>query len=402
MKSFFKFIKHHYFVLLISLVVSYLFFYVLGNFINQEKSYYEATFYVENIEEFNDELLNDENFLNSIKNSAQKYENIDISKMLKNNDFTYQINEKDITIITKAKYYDQFFLSASNSVGTRAKTFIKDCVLKINSKATFKNQDTIVTLKGHFNQWYFALYGLVGTCFVLILLIIILSHYHIGIDEKRKILYDNQNFYKNCFCKNYWKMAFKPLRKVKDITTISMLFALMLISKFIPIPSGFGNLGLSFTYLFFAIIACIYGPVYGFLIGILSDTIGFFLTSSGGGVFNFGYTLQAAFSGFIYGLCFYKTKIDFSKSLIARFFVNIFMNAIYGSFLFIFVTYFNNEPSFNLMNYLEKVKYYMFLISLPKNILYLLPQSILLYFVLNSACKVLERFKLISKPIILN
>ena len=47
--------------------------------------------------------------------------------------------------------------------------------------------------------------------------------------------------------------------------------------------------------------------------GIFSDILGFVLTGSNGGVFNLGYTLQAAMTGFIYGICLYKSKISFSK-----------------------------------------------------------------------------------------
>ena len=88
-----------------------------------------------------------------------------------------------------------------------------------------------------------------------------------------------------------------------------MLFALMLASKLVSLPSGFGNLGLSFAYLFFSTIGLIYGPIAGLLIGFLSDVLGFFLFDTSGFSFFIGYSIQAMITGLIYGIMFFKTKI---------------------------------------------------------------------------------------------
>lgn len=403
MKNYLKYLRIHVLTLTIILCIGFLFSFFLADLINQNRSYYESTFVVDEIENFDDKLLIDEEFLNDIKSSNKNYENIDVEKMLSKNDFSYKINENEITIITKSKYYDTYFLKNSNAVFPRAKTFIKDIVTKIASGkcvVTF-NDENIGTLKNIINRWWFALYGMIATLFVeLIAAIFLMKLKTKNGEELATYKYNNETMFSSCFHKKYWKLAVRPLIKVKDITTIAMLFALMLVCKLIPLPSGFGNLGISFTYLFFAIISLIYGPVYGFIIGIFSDVIGYFLPTGGGGMFNFGYTLQAALTGMIYGLCFYKTKVSFSKVLFSRFLVNIFMNAIYGSFLYIFVAYFKTDPTMTFSRYLELVKYYFLLMSLPKNIVYLLPQSLLLYFVIKSVLPILVRFKLIEKEII--
>ena len=201
-----------------------------------------------------------------------------------------------------------------------------------------------------------------------------------------------------CFHKKYWKLSINPFVKVRDITVIAMLFALMLASKMLPLPSGFCDLGISFTYLFFAIICMIYGPVYGFVVGVFSDIIGFFMPN-GGGIFNFGYTLQAALTGVIYGLFLFKTKITFTKVLTARIIVNFVMNVIYGSFLYIFVYYV--DDTMTLTRYLELVKSYALLLSLPKNIIYLLPQSLLLYYVIKVTLPIFARYHLIDKDMVI-
>ena len=92
MKNYFKFLYKHAIAFLMLLIVCFLSSVVVIDLINTNKSYYEATFVVENIETFDSSLLNDVEYLNSIKNSASKYENIDVEKMLDRNHFNYTIN----------------------------------------------------------------------------------------------------------------------------------------------------------------------------------------------------------------------------------------------------------------------------------------------------------------------
>lgn len=168
---------------------------------------------------------------------------------------------------------------------------------------------------------------------------------------------------------------------------ISLLFSMMLLCKLIPIPSGFGSLGIGFTYLFFATISLIYGPLCGLFIGLCSDTIGYFIHPSG--MFFFGYTLDAMLSGFIYGICFYRKRITFANCLAARFFVNIFVNVGLGCLWW------------KILYQLDFDAYitYMTLTSLPKNVLYLLPQSLLLFIVFKALSKPLASFGLIENAI---
>ena len=398
MKKYFKYLLNNKVKLMVILLVCFLFSFLTIEFVNQNRAYYQATFEVSNIETFEDELLVDENFLNAIKNSAEKYKNIDVEEMLEKKHFTYTIEQNTITIETKIKYYDDFFLSSSNSVGTRAKMFIKDSVLKIageENEIIFSNKNDIVERQKYINRWTFS-FAFTGVA-LLIELIVSVFLYNKQ-KEEIKYVYDNETMFATCFHKKYWKLSINPFVKVRDITVIAMLFALMLASKMLPLPSGFGDLGISFTYLFFAIICMIYGPVYGFVVGVFSDIIGFFMPN-GGGIFNLGYTLQAALTGVIYGLFLFKTKITFTKVLTARIIVNFIMNVIYGSFLYIFVYYV--DDTMTLTRYLELVKSYALLLSLPKNIIYLLPQSLLLYYVIKVTLPIFARFHLIDKDMVI-
>lgn len=204
------------------------------------------------------------------------------------------------------------------------------------------------------------------------------------------ISYDNKKTFKTPFHKEYWKKSASELKTVKNIVTISILFALQIACKFIPIPSGFGNLGLNFTYIVFCIIAMLYGPIVGLSIGFMSDILGFILKPSSG-VFFIGYTISAMISGFIYAICLYKTKVSFTKCLFARVIINLFVNSLLGSIWWWIVM----EKTIDL-------KTYMFVTELPKNILYLIPQSILLYFVIKVLSPVFVKSKVMDEEIAQN
>ena len=120
MKNYFKYLHKHIFVILTILIMSFFAPMVTIDIINNQTAYYQASFTVSDISIFEENLLTDVDYLNSIKASATKYENIDVEKMLKKNHFTYTVIENKITIVTKVKYYDNFFNSSSLSVGTRA------------------------------------------------------------------------------------------------------------------------------------------------------------------------------------------------------------------------------------------------------------------------------------------
>ena len=82
----------------------------------------------------------------------------------------------------------------------------------------------------------------------------------------------------------------------------------------------------------------------------------------------------------------YRTKITFAKCLYARIIVNIFVNVILGSMWWAIIN------SFTFDAYVT----YTVMISLPKNLIYLLPQSIALFLVLKSVLKPIKSFDLMD------
>lgn len=376
-------------IIIISFVITFLSGFFITSLYNNQNSYYQASFTYEGEKNLYD-MINKE-YLEEIKNSSyEKYQSINVDKLLASNDFILTNEGNYYTIKTKIKYYDSFFFISKQSVGTRAKTFIRDCLtnyIENDETIDYQNPDDIVELKNSFSPYYG---GLIASSFGILFSIILVSYY---LKNENYEIEDNINLFHTPFHINYWKGQLSKLKNTKSLVVLAMLFSMLLVSKLFSLPSGFGNLGIGFGFIFLSIIGLIYGPTVSIIIGFFSDIIGFFITPQQG-MFYIGYTLQACLASFTYGLCFYKTRINFSKVLLARFIVNIFLNVILGSYLQCRI--FMMSGSLASENFFLTFKAYALLYSLPKNIIYLLPQSIALYFVIKVVTPILSRFKIIE------
>lgn len=220
----------------------------------------------------------------------------------------------------------------------------------------------------------FSLTGLFIGLAVSLIVILIFSRKHDFNTEKEY----NNGLYKTPFHISTFKESALNLKSIKCLTTIAILLSLVMVCKFLPIPSGFGKLGITFGFLFLAVACMIYGPVPALLIGALSDIIGFLIKPDG--MFFPGYTLNAILACFTYALCFYKTHITFTKVLISRTIVNIFVNGLLGALW---------DKIINDYTW-EQYMTNMLITSMPKNIAYLLPQAVILFVVLKAVTPALK------------
>lgn len=195
---------------------------------------------------------------------------------------------------------------------------------------------------------------------------------------------DKEEVKKHIFSKEYWVSASKETKKVKNLCFMSIILSMQLIAGLIPIPSGFGDLGIGISYLFLATNCMLFGPLNALLIGATGDVLGHFISPKG--TFYYGYVISAMLSAFTYAICFYKTKITFTKVLIARIFINLFVNVVLGTYWLSEMFSYTSEMS----------KSYMLYISLPKNIFYLIPQTLLLFMVFKYIMPVFNKLGIIE------
>ena len=311
---------------------------------------------------------------NDIKNGKNRFNNIDINKLISNDDIKIIEDNDNYHLLTKSRYYDNFFFSSNKTVSTRAKMFIKELLVTFDNSISF-SYDNIYITKNSANIY------LVGGITSLVLTISYLTYLIINNQKLyEQIITTDKEKEITIFSKSYWQSAISAFSKTKNIVIIAMLFALMMISKLFSIPTGFADLRISFTYVFFALISMMYGPIAGLVIGLFSDTLGFFIFPNGASFF-FPYTIQAILSGFIYGICLYKKEAKLENVFFARLLINMIMNVLWGSLCFGW-----------LYNYdLSTTCAYMLMYSLPKNLIWLIPQTLVLYITLKACRPIINR-----------
>lgn len=392
-----KQIKVLIFTYIISIIVSFILGFFITNTINNERGIYVSTFSYVGDKNLDFNSIINEDFLNSVKENhpGLSIDKINVNKMLEKEDFSINQNEdKSYTITTKIKYYENSYISKSMKILNRAETFIKYSLIDFtqDKDSIIYTNNKIGQIENTFSTWIGGLIGLGSGLLMTTLIIIILPKKTIQNDNISLI--DNEEIFSSPFHKKYWRLSIKELKTTKSIVVLAMLFALYMISRFISVPSGFGNLGLNFGILIQAIICTIYGPVVSLGVGLFGDVIGHFIKPSGYG-FHFGYTIQAMLACLTYALCLYRTKITFSKVLLSRIVINLLLNVIYGSYLM--MTLFLQGGSITPEGLLEGYKVYALMYSLPKNIVYLLPQSILIFIIIKTLAPALERMNLLPK-----
>ncbi len=253
----------------------------------------------------------------------------------------------------------------------------------------YSNPDA-VKLNNEYKITYYTIW--ISSAF-LVMLIISLVFIFIYIDKLNKNIkreYDNKTIYRTPFHKSFFKDSLKVFKNLKSLVMIAILLALVMVCKFIPIPSGFGELGLSFSFLFLGVACMLFGPYPALAIGFLSDVLGYLIKPDG--AFFIGYTIQSMVACFAYALCFHKTYVTFTRCLVARVIVNFLCNVIIGTI---------SRAIMLGMGY-DAFMTYLLTISLPKNIIYLLPQSLLLFFVIKAVSMPLYHLNLVEEKVATN
>ena len=371
-------LKHNLLIILTSLVISFWLGFSIAELVNQENTYYSVVisnttitsdeitsdFFLKALEKFDDEgnLLKDEE-----GNIVYSYSTVKPQTFFEENDINVTDGIDSITIKIKAKYFIGSEESSISEKSLDRYNKVMKKVLKFHDKNVLIEDTKIID---YVSPLLIAIFSLTGGLIICVIVLFLLRK-KLAIQSKN--LPDKKHVFQWPIYKEYWEKAIDAVKNIKvfDMCMISILFALQLVLKFISIPTGFPGLNIVLNYLVFALITLIYGPIWGIVIGFGSDIIGFIMNPV---LFHFGYTIQAMLTGFVYGLCFYKAELKFSRTLIARLIINIVLNGIMGSFLW---------GDYNGWN-IEASVLYMWAVSLPKNIIYLIPQTILLYVFLRA------------------
>lgn len=268
------------------------------------------------------------------------------------------------------------------------KTYYEENSLDENKKIIieYANPDAVNLNKedkiNYFRNWI--MYFTLGFILISLILLIVLAAF---IDKIVVREYDNKKIFRTPFHLSFFNGSLKAFKDIKSLVIMSLLLAAVMVCKFIPIPSGFGELGIGFGFLFLATACMLFGPYPALVIGLLSDVIGYMIKPDG--MFFIGYTFQAMLACFAYSLCLHKTYVTFTRCFIARVIVNLVCNVIIGGISWGIISKFNVDQTIT----------YILTTSLPKNLVYLLPQSLVLFIVLKAILRPVSAFNLADEKI---
>lgn len=118
----------------------------------------------------------------------------------------------------------------------------------------------------------------------------------------------------------------RELKKVRVLAGAAMLLALSVIIDTFTIRIS-DALRIGFSFLPLALTGYLYGPVVGAISGVAGDFIKYFLFSYGEPFFP-GFTLNALFSGFLYGFILYRHRVTVGRTLCAKICAALLINII--------------------------------------------------------------------------
>ena len=126
------------------------------------------------------------------------------------------------------------------------------------------------------------------------------------------------------FEKGYWYSAFAELKKPKMMIIAAIITAIRIVLKAVSIPVLGNYVQITFAFYANALGSLVYGPIWGLLGGIVSDTVGAILFPSG--QYFLPFVITECLGSFIYALFLYKCKLSILRVYLAKFSVMVICN----------------------------------------------------------------------------
>lgn len=188
----------------------------------------------------------------------------------------------------------------------------------------------------------------------------------------------------------YWRDAAANLKDVRMVALAAMIVALRALCKMLEIPLAPG-LNINVAALFNSVGAMVYGPVVGVVGAIVSDPLGYLLHPDG--PYFLPFMLTDMSSSLIFGLFFWRRPLTVSRTMTAKFTVNMVSNVILTSAImkWYYLVFYGVEKAeaYNLIN----------LTRIVKNLVMFPIEAILIAVVLGALSPALYRLRMLpEKP----
>ena len=178
--------------------------------------------------------------------------------------------------------------------------------------------------------------------------------------QKPNTAYPEQIF-QTPFSAAYWRTAVSELKEPKMLVLAALFIALRMAIKGFKIPIA-DNMSVFFTFVVNALGSFIYGPVVGFVSGAVCDTLSFIIKPSG--PYNPAFMLIEGLGSFLYGVILYRSRVSV---------VRLFLSLMYSN---------------------GKTMFAYFVTRLPKNIIMLPVETLLLVITFSVMLPVLSRMRI--------
>lgn len=192
----------------------------------------------------------------------------------------------------------------------------------------------------------------------------------------------------NPLTKAYWRDAAANLKDVRMLALAAMIVALRAVCKMLEIPLAPG-LNINVAALFNSVGAMVYGPVVGVVGAIVSDPLGYLLHPDG--PYFLPFMLTDMSSSLIFGLFFWRRRLTVSRTMTAKFTVNMISNVVLTSLImkwYYFLFYgVEKAQAYNLIN----------LTRIVKNLVMFPIEALFIAAVIGALTPALHRLRLLPK-----
>ena len=192
----------------------------------------------------------------------------------------------------------------------------------------------------------------------------------------------SKTLYRTPLQPGWWLEGNQAMKSLKLLMFAALMVAMARALSLIPgIPIA--HTKMTWGFLARALCALVCGPVMGLVFGFVEDILGFILQPTGD--FFPGYTLSTMAGVLVYALCFYRARITVLRIVLANLVVNLLVNALMGSL-------------WNLM--LRGGVYWgWFLPSLGKNLVTVLPKTLVIYVLFQALLPILQQMGVIPRQL---
>ncbi len=131
--------------------------------------------------------------------------------------------------------------------------------------------------------------------------------------------------YQTPFSRAYWRAACAEVKSTRMLVLTALLIAVRVALKSLSIPVG-ESLYITVGFFVNAVGSMVYGPILGFLSGIVCDLLGCLLFPKG--AFFFPFTLIEGLGSLFYALFFYRATLSPVRIFTAKLTVNVVLNIV--------------------------------------------------------------------------